>query len=31
MAPQEETDLTDQETRLMLSKGAISVVKNLEG
>ena len=28
---QEETDLVDQETRKMLSKGTISVAKNLDG
>ena len=28
---QEETDLIDQEIREMLSKGALSVAKNLEG
>ena len=27
----EETDLVDQETRKMLSKGTISVAKNLDG
>ena len=28
---QEETDLIDQQIREMLSKGAISLAKNLEG